>query len=501
MKLQYKITLFVFAILLVIGLIGAAVMVYLHRQNSIAYFEESALTVAMALQGSLEDDMIQGEREHIQDEVVSISSGTLINEIMILSRTQEIFASGEVSEIGQIINDKDIAQVLATGEMITRIEKKYGRTEYCVIHPLINKPACQACHGSETKVLGVIEIGIDRTPLDAQTREQTLLLALIGGITFVAVGGMLTVMLRITVVNPLAKLAASARRIAEGNLSARADVTGKGEVSMLASNFNEMAERVEKNARALEDSKADLEQRVKKRTNELEQVSQQLRQRDKERGDLLGKIISTQEEERQRVARELHDQTGQSLTLLMIGLKTLETASRHDIQQRITDMRQLTAQTLDEVHNLALELRPSSLDDLGLIAVLKQYTEEYAEKFGVNTEFQAIGFSQRRLSPETEIAIYRIVQEALTNVAKHAKAKKASVLLEVRDSSVVAIVEDDGKGFNIKQHSDLTSFKNQLGLYGMYERAELIGGKVTIESNPGRGTTVFMEVPLSRNES
>ncbi len=96
---------------------------------------------------------------------------------------------------------------------------------------------------------------------------------------------------------------------------------------------------------------------------------------------------------------------------------------------------------------MALELRPSSLDDLGLIAVLKQYTKEYAEKFGINTEFQAIGFSRRRLSPETEIAIYRIVQEALTNVAKHAEAKKASVLLEVRDSSVVAIVEDDGKEF------------------------------------------------------
>ena len=228
---------------------------------------------------------------------------------------------------------------------------------------------------------------------------------------------------------------------------------------------------------------------------------EKLKRKEEIRGYVLEQIISAQESERKRIARELHDQTGQSLTSLMIGLKTLETARRQDIQQRIADMRQLTAQTLQEVHNLALELRPSSLDDLGLVAVLKQYTVEYAKKFGMNTEFQAIGFSQQRLSPETEIAIYRIVQEALTNVAKHAEAKKTSVLLEVRDSSVVAIVEDDGKGFDTKQDSDLTSVKNQLGLYGMYERAKLIGGRITIESQPGMGTTIFVEAPLSGNGS
>ena len=150
---------------------------------------------------------------------------------------------------------------------------------------------------------------------------------------------------------------------------------------------------------------------------------------------------------------------------------------------------------------MALELRPNSLDDLGLISVLEQYTKEYGDKFGISTEFQAIDYGQHLLSPEKEIAIYRIVQEALINVAKHAEAKKASVLLEVRDSSVVAVVDDNGKGFGIKQYPDLLSIHNHLGLLGMYERAELIGGKITIESNPGRGTTIFLEVPLSRSES
>ena len=221
---------------------------------------------------------------------------------------------------------------------------------------------------------------------------------------------------------------------------------------------------------------------------------EQLKHKEEIRGRLLEETITAQEAERKRIARELHDQTGQSLTSLMVGLKMLETAHPEEIKQRIRGMRQLTAQTLEDVHNLAVELRPSSLDDLGLVAAVEQYTREFTNKFGVNAEFQTIGFDHRRLSPEVEIALYRIVQEALTNVVKHAGAKKVSVLIEARQSSIVAIVEDDGKGFDVQPKS--RGREGRLGLYGMYERTELIGGKLTIESRPGKGTTVFVEVPL-----
>lgn len=222
---------------------------------------------------------------------------------------------------------------------------------------------------------------------------------------------------------------------------------------------------------------------------------EELKQKEELRGQLLEAIISAQETERKRIARELHDQTGQSLTSLMVGLKTLEKDSPKNIRHRITDMRQLTAQTLDGVHNLALELRPSSLDDLGLVVALEQYTREYTEKFGVQADFQATDFDGRRLSPEVEITLYRIIQEALTNVVKHAEAERASILLEIRGASIVTIVEDNGKGFNIKQLSRSPTQRN-LGLYGMYERAALINGTLTIESEPGRGTTLFVEVPM-----
>ncbi len=225
---------------------------------------------------------------------------------------------------------------------------------------------------------------------------------------------------------------------------------------------------------------------------------EELKHKEELRGRLLEENISAQETERKRIARELHDQTGQSLTSLMVGLKMLEKDSPKDIRHRITDMRQLTAQTLDEVHNLALELRPSSLDDLGLVAAVKQYTQEYTAKFEINTDFQTIGFDGRRLLSQVEIALYRIIQEALTNVVRHAQAKRVSILLEARGSSIVAIVEDDGKGFNIKQISQSATQRN-LGLYGMYERAALIDGTLTIESKPGMGTTLFVELPEKGN--
>jgi signal transduction histidine kinase len=224
---------------------------------------------------------------------------------------------------------------------------------------------------------------------------------------------------------------------------------------------------------------------------------QELKRKEEVRGQLLEKTISAQEAERKRIARELHDQTSQSLTSLMVGLKMAETQTPNDMRQSIANLRQLSYQTLEAVHNLAIELRPPSLDDLGLVAALQQYTNEYSEKFSINADFQAIGLEARRLPPEVEIALYRIVQEALTNVAKHAKAKVVSVLLESRGASIVAIIEYNGKGFDVQKVSAPSKSERRLGLYGMQERAALIDGMLTIESRPGVGTTIFVEVPLT----
>ena len=225
-------------------------------------------------------------------------------------------------------------------------------------------------------------------------------------------------------------------------------------------------------------------------------MSKELKRQEEMRQQLLTKIINAQEEERKRIALELHDGTGQSLTSLIVGLKVLETQSSPEIQKSIADLKQLASVTLGEIHSLAVELGPSSLDDLGLIAALRQYAREYSSKFGIEIDFHATGFEEKRLPPTMEIALYRIVHEALTNVVKHAAATKVSVLVNPKGNSIVAIVEDNGKGFDVKEVFSSVKSEHRLGLYGMQERASIIGGVLTIESTPGVGTSIFVEVPL-----
>lgn len=226
------------------------------------------------------------------------------------------------------------------------------------------------------------------------------------------------------------------------------------------------------------------------------EMSEELKRKEEMRKQLLAKIIGAQEDERKRIARELHDETGQTLTSLMVGLKSVESStSTNHVMKSISELRALAAQTLDEVHHLSAELRPSVLDDLGLAAALEKYVKDYSAKMGVKVDSHISGLPVEHLPPEVEITIYRIVQEALTNIAKYADASSVSVILRYRDSKVMAIIEDNGRGFDVDRVMTSRGEK-QLGLFGMYERASLVGGKLTIESEAGVGTTIFLEVPV-----
>lgn len=228
---------------------------------------------------------------------------------------------------------------------------------------------------------------------------------------------------------------------------------------------------------------------------------QELRRKEEIRGQLLEQTISVQEAERRRISRELHDQTGQSLTSLMLGLRVLESDIPGEVGERIAEMRELVSRTLDEVRNMAVELRPGLLDRVGLIPVLEEYLDEYPAKFGIEADFEAIEFDHERLTPDREITIYRIVQEALTNVTKHSGATRVSVQLQVRGDMVVVVIDDNGKGFDVAQVTKSTVEERKLGLHGMEERAALINGTLTIESAPGAGTTIFVRVPLEKKET
>jgi two-component system sensor histidine kinase UhpB len=209
-------------------------------------------------------------------------------------------------------------------------------------------------------------------------------------------------------------------------------------------------------------------------------------------------IINAQEEERKRVARELHDETSQILTSLLISLAVLdESITSQQARDRIAETRQLAHQTLRAVRNLSFDLRPIALDDLGLLPALHWYIKEYQQKCALEVDFQASGFKER-LPAELETVLYRIVQEALTNVARHAQARKATVRLEESEHEIHATISDNGRGFDAEKVQNMLGAGQEhgWGLVGMHERASLLDGNLTITSRLEQGTTIDVSIPL-----
>jgi len=207
--------------------------------------------------------------------------------------------------------------------------------------------------------------------------------------------------------------------------------------------------------------------------------------------DSVRRVVEAQELERARLARELHDETGQALTSILLGLKSLEDG--HDVDDSgaaVAELRQLVVSTLQDVRRLAVELRPAALDDFGLVPAIERLRDIVEEQGGISVDVQS-ELSDNRLPAEVETALYRIVQEAFTNVLKHAGAARVTVRLGRRDDVVTLVVHDNGDGF------DPTEVRaGSLGLLGMRERVNLLGGRLAIDSTEGAGTLLKVEVPL-----
>ena len=207
--------------------------------------------------------------------------------------------------------------------------------------------------------------------------------------------------------------------------------------------------------------------------------------------DALRRVVSGQELERQRLARELHDETGQALTSILLGLKGLEEANNDEEKRNaLLALRELVVSTLHDVRRLAVELRPKALDDFGLVVALERLAQTFTEQTDIDVQVEA-ALGENRPSEEVETALYRIVQEALTNVVKHANANTVSVVLTRKDDRVAVVIEDNGRGFDPSTNED-----EGLGLLGMRERIALVQGRLSVESSEDHGTTIAVEVPL-----
>jgi len=216
--------------------------------------------------------------------------------------------------------------------------------------------------------------------------------------------------------------------------------------------------------------------------------------------DLASQVISAQEDERRRVSRELHDDTAQILFAQLLQVTALKASADPNVQTVATKLEQSTASALEGVRRLALELRPPALDDLGLAEALGELCQRFRDTTGCQTSLDVRGM-RGRLSADLELVLYRVAQEALTNVAKHARAGNVWIDLERTETDVSLSVKDDGRGFDRTRFSPSDGVGLGLGLFGMEERAMLLGGTVRIWSTPGAGTEVFAFIPLHRHGS
>ncbi len=383
----------------------------------------------------------------------------------------EVIAHAE----GAVLTDETwsadaIAHLISLRQPGTAIDTDHGPSHVEAYYPL-----------STVRAGVVVEERQDRALAVPQTLQRNMVWIGVGGVLVASVGAWLHAR---GVVRPIRALTSASARIAAGSLDEPIKSTREDEVGQLALSFETMRLRLKESLEERRRWEEQLEARVRERTREVQ--------------SLLGKVISAQEEERMRIAREMHDESAQELVALLAGIQTAEAAlpsSPEKAKETLAGLKPLAKQALEEMRKNILDLRPSALDDLGLAPATRWYAESRLLPAGITLHWDTRGALGHTSEP-TAIAIFRITQEAINNVVKHAQASQVWMRLEVTDDTLAVEIRDDGQGCDAEAMSPSATDRGGLGILGMKERASLVGGVVEIDSRPGEGMTVRVVVPL-----
>jgi signal transduction histidine kinase len=297
-------------------------------------------------------------------------------------------------------------------------------------------------------------------------------------------------------VKPVHRLTEAAQRIAEHELETPLRVTEGGEIGAMAAALEHMRMLLLANIQELESWNVTLEDRVSERTRELRHQQALVQQ-------LLRRAINAQEEERARLARELHDDIGQMLTAVQLNLDYLSKTppeNGSELGEQLSQVRQLTDRALADLRKIIAAVRPGILTELGLVPALNWVADRTLRPTGLNVTIDG-NFRAGRLSNEIETLLFRIAQEAMGNVARHSQARQLRIEVQQQDGSVVMTFLDDGQGFDPSSVGPSQDLEGGLGLAGMVERAALVGGQVSVDSAPGEGTSIRVVIPIPTGES
>lgn len=371
---------------------------------------------------------------------------------------------------------------------------------------------CHSCHQSGTRsekktmVLAFVPLELAPWGISIQEPREVVFTAasklertfiLLVSI-FIGTAFLLTVGISRSIVDPLNSLIRGTDRIAGGDLSKPMPVQGTDELGILSRSFETMRLKLVESREGLTRHALELENRVQERTRQINESQK--------RAELLfRKVVSSQEDERKRIARELHDDTLQDLSAALMQIDMCRLQLDMVTPQKIAAIRGIIDNALDGVIGIIQNLRPTLLDDLGLVPAIKSLLDLHLGETGVNYFIHTAGVPDRRFRPQVETALFRIIQEAVANIAHHAQAENVFVLFKIERSTVHVDIEDDGEGFDLGTlflsggHEVMD--RRGLGLLGMRERVILIGGKIEICSMPGLGTRIDIRIPLNESEA
>lgn len=486
-NLKVKVTLgIVLPLLLILGGITAAQVL----RHQAAVLHSAAIIAANAgkvVEEGLRQEILESHFDPMPPLLERLSQPGAFRVVYLLDNAGTILFSPDTQDIGvQISAERPNCQPchgLPADERLLPsvvVDKDSGERVFRSMILVQNTPECASCHEIDGQPLALLVTDTSMTALDASLRtnfyESLLWLAIIVIVTV----GVVNFALNQFIIARVTALAQALDGFGRGKRDLRLPAGAPDEIGQLADAFNEMGQRVESEEA------------------ENKALSENLRQQYALRGQLLKKLLTAQEDERKRLAREIHDDLGQSMAGLAFQAEVLQRFLPPGEKQASTQLNQiqdLIQTTSDSMYDLILALRPSGLDDLGLVIALRTHAERVFDGTGIEFEINAETF-EGRLPSEIEIAIYRLFQEALNNIIRHASAKHVYLQLTRHNGVFEGKIEDDGRGFNPEEVHLYREQPRGLGLLGMQERVEQFGGTLDISSQYGNGTIIKIRIPF-----
>lgn len=488
LSLRTKVTIgIVVPLLLILGLFTA---IEYMRQRTILLNNLSLLAsnAGQVIENNLRQEMLKSDFEGVQNVLDAVGADEAFRVLYLMDTNGEVIFAPREEGIGRRLDnslpDCQPCHRLPPEErpesvVVTAAD---GQRVFRSMQPIENDEACSECHDPDQRLIGVlltdISIAEFEAPLSGYLREDLLWWA--GSILATVLIVNLTLS-RFVLVR-LENLSAAISRFGQDQVISPLNDHHPDEIGILTSAFRTMADK------------------VLSRTRENRILSERLHRQSAQRGELLRRLISAQEDERKRVARELHDDLGQVFTGLALNLEVVKRNLKVDPEkalQQLDQTRDLVAAGSDRMYDLILALRPSVLDDLGLVPALRAHADQLLAETGINYKMDTSGMNGR-LPPETETALYRIFQEALSNVVRHADATDVLITMASSDHVFTGTISDNGSGFDLSQLQNLGSSAGGFGLLGMKERVTQCGGHLEVESGKGTGTKIFIEVPFTK---